>query len=360
MLTKHYNIPIFVPHAGCPFDCVFCNQKHITGQDDYVQENFKDTIEEHLTSILKKKESQKIEIAFFGGSFTGIPTDLQNSYLAVAKSYLDKGLIHGIRLSTRPDYINDEIVTRLLSYGVTTIELGVQSLDYEVLCNSNRGHTEADVEKAVKAIRKSSIQLGLQMMIGLPGDTREKTLKTAYRIHRFMPDFVRIYPTLIIKDTALEVLYKKNLYKPLSLDEAVKWALELDLFFKSKSIPIIRMGLQPTSSLEDSLVGGPYHQSFKQLVESLFYKRVIDDVLGTVHCVHLTIECHSKISSYIIGQKRSNLDYLESKYDLNRVKVKSVSEDIKVIRLHFDSDSINKQKVSIKINYHLDKNYEIM
>ena len=226
MTMKTYNIPIFVPHRGCPFDCVFCNQKRITGtQKEVTADDVHNIIGEYLKTLPSK--NRRIEAAFFGGSFTGIPINEQSELLAAANEYLKKGDIDGIRLSTRPDYIDKEILDNLLKYGVTTIELGVQSMDDSVLKSSNRGHTRKDVINAVRLIKEYSFTLGLQMMTGLPGDTDEKSLYTADEIIKLKPDIVRIYPTLTIKDTFLEKMYLTGKYQPQSVDEAVNLAKQL-------------------------------------------------------------------------------------------------------------------------------------
>ena len=194
---KYYNIPIFVPHEGCPFDCIFCNQRKITGSDTSITKSeISKIIEEHLKTLPECE--RYVEAAFFGGSFTGISKEKQGEFLEEARKFIESGDIDGIRLSTRPDYISEEILDRLLRYGVTTIELGVQSMDDEVLTASNRGHTAKTVEEAVRLIRKYPFRLGLQMMTGLPCDSFKKSLETADKIIAQKPDFVRIYPTLVL------------------------------------------------------------------------------------------------------------------------------------------------------------------
>ena len=196
---KNYRIPIFVPHLGCPHDCVFCNQKHITGQAAEVSaDDAKEIINKYLSFI---PEDAYTEIAFFGGSFTGIGLDKQSELLSVACEFLKSGKVQGIRCSTRPDCIDKKILDNLKKYRVTSIELGVQSSDDEVLKKSGRGHSFEDVRRACELIKKHQISLGLQMMLGLPGDTYEKALKTARDLISLKPDCVRIYPTLVVKDT---------------------------------------------------------------------------------------------------------------------------------------------------------------
>lgn len=269
MSNKHYIIPIFVPHLGCPHSCVFCNQQRITGLSTNVKiDDVKKKIEKSLKTIPRNKE--KLEVAFYGGSFTGIEKEIQKGLLNVPYSYKKKGIIDEIRLSTRPDYINTEILGLLKRFEVDTIELGVQSLVNDVLKASGRGHVEEEVYRAAKLIKEHDFKLGLQMMIGLPKDTKERSLYTAKQIVSQQPDCVRIYPTLVIKDTSLEKLYLNGSYMPLSLDQAVNISTDLLLLFEYYNINVIRIGLQPTEkiSLGKDVVAGPFHPSFRQLVES--------------------------------------------------------------------------------------------
>ncbi|MGN0163001.1 MAG: elongator complex protein 3, partial [Candidatus Ornithomonoglobus sp.] len=204
---RKYNIPIFVPHKGCPFDCVFCNQNRITGHikvKDVTPDEVTETIEEYLATL--PKENRAVETAFFGGSFTGIPMEEQSALMERVQPYIEDGRIDGIRLSTRPDYISPEILDNLKRYHVTTIELGVQSMEDSVLKAANRGHTARQVKDAVRLIREYDFDLGLQMMTGLPGDTPQHSIETARQLTPLRPDCVRIYPTLTIKDTYLEKL----------------------------------------------------------------------------------------------------------------------------------------------------------
>ena len=209
-------IPIFVPHRGCPHDCIFCNQKKITGvSTEVTAQDARNIIEECLETIDK---DTNVEIAFFGGSFTAIEEECQNELLAVAKEYVDKGLVHEIRMSTRPDCISDSILERLKKYDASIIELGVQSMDAKVLIDSVRGHDIESVIKSAKLIKEHDIKLGLQMMVGLPSDTEEKCIETARKFISLNPDCVRIYPTLVVKDTGLEMLLERGEYTPFSLD----------------------------------------------------------------------------------------------------------------------------------------------
>lgn len=202
-MSQHYIIPIFVPHLGCPNDCVFCNQKSISGEQRQVSaEEVKEQIEFYLKSF-KNKENTFIEVAFFGGSFTGIPQTKQEELLQAVQEYIEKGQVNSIRISTRPDYINKEILKLLKKYKVHTIELGVQSSNDYILKRSKRGHTFDDVKKASKLIRWNGFCLGHQMMVGLPESTRLDELNTARDLAKLKPKIMRIYPVLVIKNTRI-------------------------------------------------------------------------------------------------------------------------------------------------------------
>lgn len=283
------NIPIFIPHFGCPNGCVFCNQQKIRG---------KDTIDDEITlrvyledSIRTAGQREDIEIAFFGGSFTGLPLETQERYLSIGKEYVEKYALKGIRLSTRPDYINENVIKFLEQYPVSAIELGVQSLDPTVLELSKRNHTVPAVANAVACIKKTSIQLGLQMMIGLPGDTAEKAVETAKKMIAFMPDTIRIYPTLVLQDTELERMYNEGLYRPLSLSEAVTWTSSVLPLFEAAAIVVLRVGLQANEGLSgENVIAGPYHPAFKELVQDEVIYNRLEKALDAVDLNHLVGE----------------------------------------------------------------------
>lgn len=242
---NQYIIPIFVPHLGCPNDCTFCNQKSISGQTKKVTKiEVKETIEEYLKSF-KEEDSYK-EVAFFGGSFTGIEKEKQEELLEVAYEYVKNKKIDGVRVSTRPDYIDKEKLKLLKKYGVKTVELGVQSTNNYILKRCRRGHTYEDVKKASKLIRRYGFNLGHQMMIGLPESTKLDELNTAKDLAKLKPKIVRLYPVLVIKNTELEKELKNGEYEPLTVDQAVERCKELYYFFTRKKIAVIRMGLQST------------------------------------------------------------------------------------------------------------------
>lgn len=314
---KNYHIPIFVPHEGCPFACVFCNQEHITGVDTTITgKDIKEIINKHLSTL--PKENRYIEAAFFGGSFTGISAEKQEEFLSVAYEYVKSGEIDGIRLSTRPDYIDGEILSRLKKYGVTTIELGVQSMDDEVLSQSLRGHSAACVEKAVHLIREYGFGLGLQMMTGLPGDTDEKAIKTAEKIIELKPDCVRIYPTLVIRDTVLYEMYKNGSYTPQSLDEAVNLCKKLIVMFRRENIDIIRVALVTTDEIceNGAVMAGPFHSSFRELAEGAIYYDEICALLDRDKSV-TDIAVNDREISKAVGNKRENIRKVWKKYGIS-------------------------------------------
>lgn len=266
-MKKFKIIPIFVPHKGCPHQCSFCNQRHITGQlIEMTAEKAREIIKMYLTTI--DSEKNRVEIAFFGGSFTAIDMQSQNELLNVALEYKNIGRVHGIRLSTRPDYITDEILQNLKDKGVTEIELGVQSMCEDVLKLNNRGHSPQDVIDASKLVKNYGFTLGLQMMVGLIGDTRETSIYTAGEIARLKPDFVRIYPTLVFKNTDLYDEYKNGRFRPLTLNEAVDICADIVKIFDKENIKVIRLGLlMSDEEAKSNFVAGPHHPRFRELVE---------------------------------------------------------------------------------------------
>jgi len=318
---RTYHIPIFVSHKGCPHDCVFCNQRHITGhRDDVEAQDVQRIIESHIKTL---SDDSYTEAAFFGGSFTGIDIDKQTELLEAAYTYVENGSINGIRCSTRPDYINDEILKNFKNYSVTCIELGVQSTDDEVLKRSRRGHSFNDVKIASKLIKSYDIELGLQMMLGLPGDTREKMIQTAKDLISLKPSCVRIYPTLVVEDTALWNMYQKGDYTPLKLEEAVDILSDIIPMFKRNNINIIRVGLQTTDEINENTVKGPYHPAIRELAESRIIRKTIEKHLDASL---LEVSASPRRLSQIIGHKKCNKIYFKEKYD---VELK-VQEDTKI------------------------------
>lgn len=258
-------IPIFLPFAGCPQVCVFCDQKGITGSStpsDAAQVRV--IVDAHLATW---KRGGRKEIAFYGGSFTGLPQGLQRRYLSVAQTYLTDGRVDSIRISTRPDYISESGVDMLAGFGVDTVELGAQSMSDEVLRASGRGHSSSATVAAAAVLKACGMKTGIQIMPGLPGDTERSSLDTVDKVIALAPEFVRIYPTVVLRDTALHGMYMSGAYRPWEMDEMVGLCRQAAARFAAAGIPVIRMGLAASEGLADRLVAGPYHPSFRQLVE---------------------------------------------------------------------------------------------
>lgn len=266
MTQKHVNIPIFLPNLACPHQCIFCNQNHISSQENIPTPfEAQKIIERNLTTI---PDDYVVQVAFFGGSFTCLPIETQIKYLSVVQPFINRNQIKSIRISTRPDYISEDILSILKKYHVADIELGAQSTNNEVLKKSGRGHSREAIENASKIITNYGFNLGLQMMIGLPGDTYETALQTAQDIVQFGAKTTRIYPTLVIADTPLAKLYMQGKYEPLSLNDAVQWSKDIYQFFQQNNVTVLKVGLHPNEDFSSKkyLLAGPYHQSFKELL----------------------------------------------------------------------------------------------
>lgn len=327
-------ISIFVPHSGCPNDCIFCNQKKITGVSSLVgPEEAEMTILKSLETIPKNTD---IEIAFFGGSFTAIERDHQTALLNVANKYRKSHNIKDIRLSTRPDAINQEILDFLKLNQVTIIELGVQSLDESVLLNSNRGHNSECVYESSELILKNGFKLGLQMMLGLPGDTVDKVIYTAEEFVKISPHFVRIYPVLVIKDTGLESLFKSKVYEPWSIEQTVETCKQIYVKFAKKGIKVIRIGLQTSEdiTLGRDVVAGPFHPSIGEMVYSSVFRDIIESVVdskGKLTGDTITLKLNKKYISKAIGNKKSNRIYFKNKYNMELNLIDLESENIIIV-----------------------------
>lgn len=309
---RKINIPVFVPHKGCPNDCIFCNQKKITGVDVMTPEKAEIYIDECVKTL---PEDALCSVAFFGGSFTAIDKDLQESFLKAAEKHIKSGKISYIRISTRPDCITKENLSMLYSYGVRAIELGVQSTDDEVLRLANRGCKTEDVKNAVSLIKEhGGFELGLQMMTGLPGDTREKTIKTAEDIISFGADTTRIYPTLVIENSKLADMFKDGEYAPLTLEEAVDRCADLYELFSKNGVSVLRMGLMASDEISEnsaSVLAGPVHSAFGELVHSrIFLKRILPHAEGQKT---LLVYVNPKDTSKALGNKKCNIKHILDK-----------------------------------------------
>lgn len=316
-MKKHAIIPIFIPHKGCPNDCVFCNQKKITARQQAVTaEDVADIIETYLPTLVNRG-LETIEVAFFGGSFTGIPIEDQSAYLAVAKKYKDEGKVDKIHLSTRPDYINREILDNLRAYDVDVIELGVQSFDEEVLRLSNRGHSADIVYESCRLIKSYGFELGIQLMIGLPGDTMEKCLYSAMETVKIGPSIARLYPTIVIDDTELLEMCKRGEYEPLGLEEAIKRTMKMYNLLSDAGITIIRVGLKSTDVINEkgAVRGETFHPAFRQLVEGRIAREFLEQALESRlreeaaqgnHVQHDALPCGSMRADFKVQGRRED------------------------------------------------------
>lgn len=320
---KHVNIPIFIPELACPFQCVFCDQKKITGQNFLLSDkDIIHTIEEHLQST--DVYNSEVQLAFFGGTFTGLNLDDQEYYLGLIQPYLKANSIKGIRISTRPDYINEENLVLLKKYGVTHIELGAQSLVDEVLKASSRGHTVKDVEIASKMILNAGFNLGLQMMIGLPGSSTNNSLITAQKIKEFGASETRIYPTIVIKDTSLAHLFKTGKYIPLTTDEAIEQSAEVFKYFENNGIKVLRVGLYPSDDLTEQggALAGPEMPHFKEKVLSRIWLDTLKkelDFKSNYKGVMITVAPDEY--NFAVGFQASNRKYLEKYFHKMKFKM---------------------------------------
>ena len=322
---KHINIPVFIPHLGCPNDCVFCNQRSISGKLKFQPDSVKREIEEALSTVPADADT---EIAFFGGSFTGIDRQLMIYLLDLAQSYVGEGKVNSLRLSTRPDYIDDEIIGILKRYSVKTVELGIQSMSDSVLMQCKRGHTSEATVKACKKIKDAGFYLIGQMMIGLPGANLESEIETASSIVSMGADGARIYPTVVFYETELCEMASAGAYTPLTNEDAILRTKEVLKVFDAANVPCIRVGLCASENLssDDAVYGGANHSAIGELaIGELFYERM-DEAFGMLNGlgklqklprVAVPLGCTSKA----VGQKRKNIIRLCEKYSLINVKI---------------------------------------
>ncbi len=319
---KKGNISIFVPHIGCPHQCSFCNQNTITGHENAPTA---EDVRAAAETALKHKKFE-YEIAFFGGSFTAIDRDYMTELLSAAYDYVADGRVKGIRISTRPDFIDDEVLTLLKKYGVTSIELGAQSMDDDVLKLNMRGHTADDVRTASRLIKTYGFELGLQMMTGLYGDTDEKAITTSREIIKLQPDTVRIYPTVVLKGTYLAKLVEDEVFKPQTVDDAAALCTRLLPMFEDAGIRVIRLGLHASEDIKKNMVGGAYHESFGEIVKSRF---LLNEILAFPPGDY-EVTVNQRSLSQLKGQQKRNIYFLmENGYN---IKI-TVSDSIPVGKL---------------------------
>jgi histone acetyltransferase (RNA polymerase elongator complex component) len=323
MTSSPIIIPVFLPFLGCRERCVFCNQRATGGTAVPLT-----SLRKHLKSILSqvppKGESRQRQIAFYGGSFTALDPEIQILYLKEVQPFLEEGSVDSIRISTRPDALAPDLLPILRRYGTKTVEIGAQSMIEEVLSLAHRGHSAEDTARAISRLKQEGFEVGLQLMMGLPGDSRPRFLQTLDRIIELQPDFVRIHPTLVVKDAPLESLWRSGRYTPLSMDDMMAWLKPGLLKLERAAITVARVGLQPTEELEDHYLAGPYHPSLRHLVDSAIAFDMAASLIAD-HPVGLRVVffCHPGDDSIFRGQKNDNLLKLRARFQLEEVSIQS-------------------------------------
>ena len=317
MTPRRRILPIFVPHAGCPNDCVFCNQKRISGS------LLPASAETVRAAVSELEPASGYELAFYGGSFTAIPETEQEVLLAAVIPARKSGAVSAIRVSTRPDAVTEEKLARLRFYGVETVELGAQSMCDEVLLRSGRGHTSEDTVKAAKLVKDAGIMLILQMMTGLPGSDDALDIQTARAIAALRPDGVRIYPTVIIQNTPLEELWRAGKYQEHTVEDAVRVCARILPIFDDAGIPVIRLGLNPSDELSGgAAVAGAYHPALGELVRSRLWRNKAEAILsGALPGADVVLGVSQNRVSLMTGQHRANLSYLQERFALRSLRV---------------------------------------
>lgn len=312
MSGRHRNIALFIPHEGCPHQCSFCNQRSISGAVKKPHAaDVVDAVETALRS-LHARDCAGAQLAFFGGSFTAVERGYMLELLEAAQPYLQSGRIAGIRVSTRPDAVDDTVLTLLQRYGVTSVELGAQSMDDHVLARNGRGHTTRDVETASRRVREMGFELGLQMMTGLPGDTPQGSIETLRRLLSLRPDTMRIYPTVVLEGTPLAKLYRAGGYIPQPLDEAVPLCAALLLQCGEAGVPVIRLGLHAGGDVQAGYLAGPWHPAFRELCEGEIYYQNACSALRLIlpQGGKAVLSVSPRFVSQMTGQRRVNLGRL--------------------------------------------------
>ncbi len=307
---KSLVIPIFIPHRGCPHQCLFCNQNSITGQQSASAADTE--IDTTITSWLAgSRRRGKVQVAFYGGSFTCLPMGRQARMLEAVRPYLQRGDVHGIRLSTRPDCVDADICGFLKEMGVETVELGVQSMDDAVLTKAVRGHTADDCRRAVSFLKEAEIEVGIQLMPGLPGEGAPSFFRSIRKVVDLSPSFVRLYPVLVVNNSGLAEIHRLGKYRPLSLNRAIALTRRAKEILARAGIPVVRIGLQPSVSLERELVAGPYHPAFGELVAARDWLRRVRALFAEIPAGQkLTVRIAARDLSAFLGPKRSNMKRL--------------------------------------------------
>ena len=329
-MARNRIIPIFVANLGCPHRCVFCDQRRIAG----VQRAVTPAEAAEQLRLGLERSGPGAEAAFYGGSFTAVAPAYQQGLLDAAAPFLKSGQLSAIRVSTRPDAVTADALERLWRGGVRTVELGCQSMDDGVLRVSGRGHDRQSVLRAAALLRQRGFQVILQMMTGLPGDSDEKALATARALADLRPDGVRIYPTVVVRGTELEDWYRQGRYRPQTLEEAVALCARLLEVFLDGGIPVLRIGLQPTDALSGGdAVAGPYHPALGELVKSRVYRNRAEKLLApAAGCKAAVLGVSPNRISWMTGQKRCNLLWLQERFSIGTVRVAAVeAEDWEIV-----------------------------
>lgn len=334
----HINIPIFIPHLGCPNQCIFCNQRFISGHIDFSEAD----VDRQILEVLSTVGDKKPEIAFFGGSFTGIDRALMVRLLDIAQGYVNSGRVCAIRMSTRPDYINEEVISILKRYTISCVELGIQSVNDKILSYLKRGHTVKDTEKAISLLKKHNIPFVGQMMVGLPLATLDDEIACAKLICERGAVGSRIYPTVVFKQTELERITALNEYMPLSCEDAVERSARVLEIFVQNNVPCIRIGLCESENLHsaDSYVAGPNHPSLGELIRSRLYFNKICDILDeNTFSRNIIIFCPKGAISQTVGNSKANLTKIREKYGIKSIKVcEDIALDAYGIRIENKED----------------------
>lgn len=348
MNKKTKVIPIFIPHEGCPHDCIFCNQKKISGTIKAPNRNDTEKIiNDSLNTIDKNKYN--VILAFYGGSFTAIDAKKQIEYLQIANYYKDQNLIDGVRISTRPDYLLDKHVQLIKEYKVDHVELGIQSTNEDVLNDTKRFYSIKNIHLAVDNLKKHSIDYGFQIMVGLPGDNIYNLITTCFDLLKLKPKTIRIYPTLVIKDTQLQKMFNNKCYKPLTLNEAVEYSVIPYIIFDNSKCNILRVGLHPSESLlyENSVIAGPFHSAFGELVQSRIYWLMLKMTINNNNLSN---------KSLIICANQSNFSKISGNKQENRIKLNKIFS----ITYKFENNYLLKNDIIIKYeseSYNVSKEY---
>lgn len=305
-------VPVFIPHLGCPHQCVFCDQRAIAAPEAPEPEEVPAIVRRALPW------AEGGQLAFYGGSFTAIPEERQEAYLQAAQPFLQSGLLGSLRVSTRPDAVDGPALERLGRYGVRTVELGAQSMDDEVLRRSGRGHQAEDTRRAAQMVKDGGFELVLQVMAGLPGDSRALCRQTAEQIAGLAPDAVRIYPVCVLRGSPLAALPD---YRPLSIDQAAEWCADMLEVFQRACVPVIRLGLNPTEQLAQSVLAGPYHPALGQIVQARLARRQAQALLKTCPPgAHVLLQCPKGQLSTLRGQKNHNMAWFRREFPQMRIE----------------------------------------